>query len=75
MSRANVGFFTFNRGLVSPKALARVDLDRTRLSAERYVNWICKTRGALTIRPGTKWFGSSLRDSGAEWVEFVALHR
>ena len=27
MARANVPFLAFNRGLVSPKALARVDLD------------------------------------------------
>src|SRR3990167_2131424 len=26
----------------------------------------------MTIRPGTKYLGSSLNDSGAEWIEFVA---
>lgn len=72
MAKQNVPFLSFNRGLVSPKALGRVDLDRTRLSAEVYVNWLPKTQGAMTIRPGTKWLGSSYNDSGAEWVEFVA---
>jgi hypothetical protein len=62
----------FNRGLLSPKALGRVDLDRTRLSAEVYTNWLPKTQGAMTIRPGTKFLGSSLNDTGAEFVEFVA---
>jgi hypothetical protein len=61
-----------NRGLISPKALARVDLDRTRLSAEIFTNYIGKTQGALTIRPGTKYFGSSHNDTGAAWIEFVA---
>jgi hypothetical protein len=72
MARANVPFLAFNRGLLSPKALARVDLDRTRLSAEVFTNWLPKTQGALTIRPGTKWFGSSLNDTGAQYLEFIA---
>jgi hypothetical protein len=72
MGRINSAFLSFNRGLISPKSLARVDLDRTRLSAEVMTNWIAKTQGAMTIRPGTKYFGSSLNDTGAEWIEFVA---
>ena len=72
MARQNVPFLSFNRGLLSPKALGRVDLDRTRLSAEVFTNFLAKTQGALTIRPGTKWLGSSLNDSGAEFLEFVA---
>ena len=72
MARQNVPFVSFNRGLLSPKALARVDLDRTRLSAEVMTNWIASTQGSMSIRPGTKYFGSSLNDTGAEWIEFVA---
>lgn len=72
MARANVPFLSFNRGLVSPKALGRVDLDRTKLSAEVYTNWLPKTQGAMTLRPGTKYFGSSFNDTGAEWIEFVS---
>jgi hypothetical protein len=33
MARGNTPFVAFNRGLISEKSLARVDLDRTRLSA------------------------------------------
>lgn len=72
MAKQNVPLLSFNRGLISPKALARIDLDRTRLSAEVFRNWIAKTQGAMTIRPGTKHFGSSLNDTGAAWIEFVA---
>jgi hypothetical protein len=63
---------SFNRGLISPKSLARVDLDRTRLSAEVMTNWLPKTQGAMTIRPGTKYMGSSINDTGVEFFEFVA---
>lgn len=72
MTRVNAPLQAFNRGLISPKSLARVDLDRVRLSAERFENWMPSTQGSMTIRPGTKWFGSSIRDTGAFWVEFVA---
>jgi hypothetical protein len=72
MSRINPPFLAWNRGLLSPKALARVDLERTRLSAETFNNWLPATQGSMSIRPGTKWKGSSLRDTGAFWIEFVA---
>jgi hypothetical protein len=49
-----------------------VDVERTRLSAEIYENFIVSTQGSMSIRPGTKWFGSSLNDTGAEFIEFVA---
>lgn len=26
----------------------------------------------MSLRPGTKYFGSSYRDTGAQWLEFVA---
>lgn len=72
MARQNVNLLSFNRGLISPKALARVDLDRTRLSAEVFTNWLPKTQGAMRIRPGTKYLGSTISDTGAEFIEFTA---
>ncbi len=72
MARGNIPLFAFNRGLVSPKSLARVDLERTRLSAETFNNWLPKTQGSMTLRPGTKYFGSSRHDTGATFIEFVA---
>jgi len=72
VARTNVPLLALNRGLVSPKALARVDLDRTRLSAEVQTNWLSNTQGALSLRPGTKYMGSVACDTGAELIEFVA---
>lgn len=62
----------FNRGVISKTSLARTDLDRTRLSAEVMTNFLPKTQGPMILRPGTKYLGSSLNDTGATWVEFVA---
>lgn len=72
VSRANVDLLAFNRGLVSPKALARTDVERTRLSAATMTNWLPKTQGAMTIVPGLKYLGSSKSDQEAAWIEFVA---
>lgn len=72
MGKQNPAFVAFNRGILSPKALGRVDLDRTQLSAETMTNWLPKTQGAMSIRPGTKYLGSSFNDSGAEFIEFAA---
>jgi len=70
--RTNASLIAFNRGLISPTALARVDLDRSRLSAEIMTNFVPSKVGSMRIRPGTKYFGSSRNDSGAEFIEFVA---
>lgn len=72
MGKGNIPFLAFNRGILSPQSLGRVDLDRTKLSAEVMTNWLPKTQGAMRIRPGTKYMASSLNDTGAGWIEFVA---
>jgi hypothetical protein len=72
MAKQNVPLISFNRGLISPLALARIDLDRTRLSASKMTNWLPKTQGSMILRPGTKYRGSSLNDTGAVWIEFAA---
>src|SRR3990167_9918942 len=72
MPKVNADLLAFNRGLVSPLALARTDVERTRLSAATMTNWTAKTQGAMRLRPGSKYLGSSYNDSGAAWVEFIA---
>ena len=72
MPKQNVPLLAYNRGIVSPKGLARVDVERTRLSAATMRNWLPKSLGPMTIRPGTKYLGSTKNDTGAEFIEFVA---
>lgn len=71
MAQGNFPLLAFNRGIVSTSSLARVDLDRVRLSAEVMTNWLPKKQGPMRIRPGTKYLGSSLGDKKATWLEFV----
>jgi hypothetical protein len=72
MPRQNIPLQAFNRGLVSPLALARTDVQRTKLSAETMVNWVARTQGAMSLRPGLGYLGSSRDDLSAAWIDFVA---
>ena len=71
MARTNAGLLTFNRGRISKLALGRVDLDRTRLSAEMQTNWVPRTLGSMMLRPGTQYIGTINNSSTAVLIPFV----
>ena len=66
MAKTNAGMTALNRGEVGKLALARVDVDRLRLSAETMVNFVPRTVGPMTLRPGLAYTGghSQLRSLG-----------
>jgi len=72
MPKANVAFESFTSGLVSPLALARTDIPRIRLGAEQMDNWLPKTIGPMSLRPGLKYLGASRSNLAAAWIGFVA---
>lgn len=72
MPKVNSLLNAFNRGIISETALARVDVERIRLSASVMTNWMPKTQGPMRLRAGTAYLGSSLSDSKAKWIDFVA---
>lgn len=72
MSVSNPPLLAFNRGIVSSTALARVDVDRVRLSAEVMTNWLPKTQGAMILRPGFGYLSSTRNDAFGIGVPFVA---
>lgn len=61
----------FNRGLVSPLALARTDLEKTALAAETMTNWLSRVLGSMILRPGSSFLGSSYADSAEKCIPFV----
>lgn len=61
----------FNRGLVSRLALARVDLKRMALSAERQTNWMPRAVGTMMLRPGLRYLTSSRSNATAKYLPFV----
>lgn len=71
MSQLNVARVAFNRGQVSPLALARTDIERVELSAEEQTNFVPRVLGSMSLRPGWKYLGSTLSDSQAFLIPFI----
>jgi hypothetical protein len=61
----------FNRGIVSPLALARVDLKRLQLSAEEQTNWMPRAMGPMMLRPGFGHIASTRSDAASKTLEFI----
>lgn len=71
MGRQNAPLLSFNRGEVAKTALARVDVDRLRLSAEEQVNWMPSVLGPMGLRGGLKYLGSIRNDLTCRLLPFV----
>lgn len=71
MAKAHAPLLAFNRGEVSKFALARVDLERLRLAAECQVNWAPSAQGAMRLRSGTRYLGSTKSDAQAKLLPFI----
>lgn len=71
MARGNFPLVTWNRGRISKLGLARVDLDRTRLSAEVQTNFVPRVLGSMMLRPGLEHIGSIRNNAAAVFSPFV----
>ena len=60
----------FNRGIIDRLGLARVDIERTALSAERMVNWKTRTLGSMMLRPGSEYLGTTNYNHRAKTLPF-----
>src|SRR5688572_10670858 len=61
----------FNRGLISSLGIARIDLDRTRLSAEVMTNWMPRVLGSMSIRPGREYLGVTRSNAKAKTFPLI----
>lgn len=61
----------FNRGMISPLALARVDVKRVALSAETQSNWMPRVLGSMMLRPGFRYVTSTLTNAKAINIPFI----
>jgi len=71
MPKINTSLYAFNRGLVSPLALARTDLDRLALSAETFTNWMPRSLGSMMLRAGAAYLGATASNNAAKYIPFV----
>ena len=63
--------YAFNRGVVSPLGLARVDQKRVALSAATMTNWIPRVLGSMSLRPGLQYIGNTASHNAARYIPFV----
>lgn len=52
MARQNAALLAFNRGLASPLAIARTDLEKSNLLAAQKENWMPRVLGPMSLRAG-----------------------
>ena len=71
MARQNIERLAFNRGVISPLALARVDVKRVALSAEEQTNWVPRVLGPMSLRPGFQFIGGTHNHQTARYLDFV----
>lgn len=71
MPKQNVSLQAFNRGVISPLALARTDIERLQLSAETSTNWRPRTLGSMMLRPGSKYLGATYGNNASRLIDFV----
>jgi hypothetical protein len=71
VAKERVALLAFNRGEVSKQALARVDVERLRLSAETQENFLPYVLGPMMLRPGMEYIGSVNDNLTGRLVPFV----
>lgn len=61
----------FNRGRISRLAVARTDVSRISLSAAIQTNWVPRTLGPMSLRPGLEFIGETVENKDAIYIPFV----
>lgn len=63
--------YAFNRGVISPLALTRIDLKRQAMSAEIQTNYMPRELGAMSLRCGLGYIDDDFNDLFAFHVPFI----
>lgn len=71
MPRQNAPFLSFNHGLVSKLALARVDASRLRFAAETMTNWVPRTVGPMMLRPGFGFVNETKSNASCKLIPYI----
>lgn len=71
MGRQNVAKLGYNRGRISPLALARTDVERVALSAETQTNWMPRILGSMMLRPGLGYIHGTYQNAKAVHLNFI----
>lgn len=63
--------YAMNRGIVSRLGLARMDLKRIALAAQRQNNWMPRVLGSMMVRAGWGYLGATLGNAAARFLKFI----
>jgi hypothetical protein len=74
MAKVHAPITTFNGGIVSRLALARVDVSRLKFAAETQTNWMPRTVGPMTLRPGLRYLDAIIDAEEVHPFPFVFSH-
>ena len=69
--REIVSLYALNRGVVSRLGLARTDVKRLALAAQKQTNWMPKVLGSMSLRPGLGYIGATYTNSAARYLKFI----
>lgn len=71
MASGNFQLSTFNRGIIDKRALGRVDIKRVAMAAETCMNWMPRSLGSMSLRPGLEYIDSTYSNSEARHIPFI----
>lgn len=71
MAKQNAQMLSFNRGVISPLAIARVDIKRVAMAAEEQTNFIPRALGPMSLRPGMKYLLNTNGNNAARYLPFI----
>lgn len=71
MPKQNVSLQALNRGEISTLALARVDVERLKLSAETQKNFLPRVVGPAMLRPGLEYVTATAGNAACRLLPFV----
>lgn len=71
MASVSTLFYSLNYGEVSKLAVARTDIQKLRMSAALQVNWLPRTIGPMSLRPGTEFIGEIYQDKKCRIIPFI----
>lgn len=71
MAEQDTEILAFNRGVISSRGLARIDLERMAMSGEIQTNWMSRVLGSMMLRPGLEHVGNSEGNTRARQIPFT----
>lgn len=71
MPKQTNAILAWNRGIMSQRGLARVDINRYAMSAEEQQNWMPRVLGSMMLRPGLQYLSSTRSNNKARQFPFV----